>query len=157
MKYLIDRLIIFNSDDGTLQLPSSEDVIKLALPAARLLETFLSSEGKELTREYQYETVWDNRGLHTSESNLNQYFSILRRNLALLGCHELIVTLPTVGFKLNAAIHVEVMEVGAAPPASSLPHRRRFCPLQNSIILSLFTVFLIIATVLGYVYYNPTD
>lgn len=156
MKYLIDRLIIFNSDDGTLQLPSSEDVIKLALPAARLLETFLSSEGKELTREYLLETVWDNHGLHASGSNLNQYVSILRRNLALLGCHELIVTLPKVGFKFNAAIHVEVMEVSAAPPASSQPHRRRFSPLQNRIILSLLTVFLIIAAVLGYAYYNDT-
>lgn len=47
MKYLIDNEIEFNSDDGTLHYPASQDVIKLTLPAARLLEEFLSSEGRD--------------------------------------------------------------------------------------------------------------
>lgn len=119
MKYLIDRLVVFNTDDGTLHLPSSDDVIRLALPAARLLETFLSSEGRELTREYLLETVWDKHGLHASGNNLNQYVSILRRNLSLLGCHELIITLPKLGFRLNAAISIEILETDSVSPEPS--------------------------------------
>ncbi|MDP9705432.1 UNVERIFIED_ORG: DNA-binding winged helix-turn-helix (wHTH) protein [Rahnella aquatilis] len=119
MKYLIDNEIEFNSDDGTLHYPASQDVIKLTLPAARLLEEFLSSEGRDLTREYLLETVWDKHGLHASGNNLNQYVSIVRRNLALFECHELIITLPKVGFKLNPAVSVQRLE--APPPAGRVP------------------------------------
>ncbi|CAM3634493.1 MULTISPECIES: winged helix-turn-helix domain-containing protein [Rahnella] len=118
MKYLIDKAIEFNTDDGTLHYPASQDVIKLTLPAARLLEEFLASGGRDLTREYLLETVWDKHGLQASGNNLNQYVSILRRNLALLECHELIVTLPKVGFKLNTAVSVEPL---ADTPPEKIP------------------------------------
>lgn len=118
MKYLIDKAIEFNTDDGTLHYPASQDVIKLTLPAARLLEEFLASGGRDLTREYLLETVWDKHGLQASGNNLNQYVSILRRNLALLECHELIVTLPKVGFKLNTAVSVEPL---ADTPPENIP------------------------------------
>ncbi len=122
MKYSIDKAIEFNSDDGTLYYAASQDVIKLPLPAARLLEEFLSSEGQDLTREYLLETVWDNHGLHASGNNLNQYVSIVRRNLAIFDCHELIVTLPKVGFKLNPAVSVRRLEtVPPVEPASVTP------------------------------------
>ncbi len=61
----------------------------------------MSSEGRELTREYLLETVWDKHGLHASGNNLNQYVSILRRNLSLLGCHELILTEEAESFYLH--------------------------------------------------------
>ncbi|MGG5836811.1 MULTISPECIES: winged helix-turn-helix domain-containing protein [Enterobacteriaceae] len=120
MKYIINELIEFNTDDGTLYLPASNDVIKLALPAARLLETFLSSEGRELTREFLLETVWDRHGLHASGSNLNQYISILRRNLALLGCKDLIITLPKVGFILNSDINIRSEETEPVSPPDAV-------------------------------------
>lgn len=157
MKYLIDRLIVFNTDDGTLHLPASEDVIKLALPAARLLETFLSSEGRELTREYLLETVWDKHGLHASGSNLNQYVSILRRNLALLGCHELIVTLPKIGFKLNAAISVDVQKPAAVSPDSSSPMGMSAGYLRRSILAGILLIVLLTGAAFSYYYTDITD
>ncbi|EHN8922877.1 winged helix-turn-helix domain-containing protein [Enterobacter asburiae] len=157
MKYLIDRLVVFNTDDGTLHLPSSEDVIRLALPAARLLETFLSSEGRELTREYLLETVWDKHGLHASGNNLNQYVSILRRNLSLLGCHELIITLPKLGFRLNAAISIEILETDTVSPEPSPSiitpsgyFQRYF--LTGSILIALLT-----GVAMGCFYYNDAN
>lgn len=150
MKYLIDRLIVFNTDDGTLHLPASEDVIKLAIPAARLLETFLSSEGRELTREYLLETVWDKHGLHASGSNLNQYVSILRRNLALLGCHELIVTLPKVGFKLNAAISVDVQETAAVSPVPSFAKGPSTGFSRRHIVAGVLLAALLTGAAVGY-------
>ncbi|KUQ82481.1 MULTISPECIES: transcriptional regulator [Enterobacter cloacae complex] len=157
MKYLIDRLVVFNTDDGTLHLPSSEDVIRLALPAARLLETFLSSEGRELTREYLLETVWDKHGLHASGNNLNQYVSILRRNLSLLGCHELIITLPKLGFRLNAAISIEILETDSVSPdpspyiVTSSGHFQRLFFI-GSIIITLLT-----GVAIGLFYYNDAN
>ena len=117
MKFLIDNKIEFNSDDGSLFYPASGDIIKLTLPASRLLEEFLLSGGRDLTRDYLLETVWDRHGLQASGNNLNQYVSILRRNLALLDCHELIVTLPKVGFRLNTDMTI----VPVAETAETLP------------------------------------
>lgn len=157
MKYLIDRLVVFNTDDGTLHLPSSEDVIRLALPAARLLETFLSSEGRELTREYLLETVWDKHGLHASGNNLNQYVSILRRNLSLLGCHELIITLPKLGFRLNAAISIEILDTGSvsSDPSSSIV--TLFGHFQRLFLMSSIIITLLIGVAIGFFYYNDAN
>jgi DNA-binding winged helix-turn-helix (wHTH) protein len=157
MKYLIDRLVVFNTDDGTLHLPSSEDVVRLALPAARLLETFLSSEGRELTREYLLETVWDKHGLHASGNNLNQYISILRRNLSLLGCHELIITLPKLGFRLNAAISIEILDTGSVSSDPSPSIVTPFGHFQRLFLMSSIIITLLIGVAIGFFYYNDAN
>ncbi|WP_434132919.1 winged helix-turn-helix domain-containing protein [Enterobacter cloacae] len=157
MKYLIDRLVVFNTDDGTLHLPSSEDVIRLALPAARLLETFLSSEGRELTREYLLETVWDKHGLHASGNNLNQYVSILRRNLSLLGCHELIITLPKLGFRLNAAISIEILETDSVSPEPSPSIVTSSGHFQRLFFIGSIIITLLTGLAIGLFYYNDAD
>ncbi|WP_223604874.1 winged helix-turn-helix domain-containing protein [Enterobacter asburiae] len=157
MKYLIDRLVVFNTDDGTLHLPSSEDVIRLALPAARLLETFLSSEGRELTREYLLETVWDKHGLHASGNNLNQYISILRRNLSLLGCHELIITLPKLGFRLNAAISIEIVDTGSVSPDPSPSLVTPSGHFQGLFLIGSIIITLLTGLAIGYFYYTGTS
>lgn len=156
MKYLIDRLVVFNTDDGTLHLPSSEDVIRLALPAARLLETFLSSEGRELTREYLLETVWDKHGLHASGNNLNQYVSILRRNLSLLGCHELIITLPKLGFRLNAAISIEILETDSVSPEPSPSLVMSSGHFQRLFFIGSI-ITLLTGVAIGFFYYNDAN
>lgn len=157
MKYLIDRLVVFNTDDGTLHLPSSEDVIRLALPAARLLETFLSSEGRELTREYLLETVWDKHGLHASGNNLNQYVSILRRNLSLLGCHELIITLPKLGFRLNAAISIEILETDSVSPEPSPSLVMSSGHFQRLFFIGSIIITLLTGVAIGFFYYNDAN
>ncbi|MCM7772950.1 winged helix-turn-helix domain-containing protein [Enterobacter asburiae] len=157
MKYLIDRLVVFNTDDGTLHLPSSEDVIRLALPAARLLETFLSSEGRELTREYLLETVWDKHGLHASGNNLNQYVSILRRNLSLLGCHELIITLPKLGFRLNAAISIEILETDTGSPEPSPSIITPSGYFQRYFLTGGILIALLTGVAMGCFYYNDAN
>lgn len=157
MKYLIDRLVVFNTDDGTLHLPSSEDVIRLALPAARLLETFLSSEGRELTREYLLETVWDKHGLHASGNNLNQYVSILRRNLSLLGCHELIITLPKLGFRLNAAISIEILETDSVSPEPSPSIVTSSGHFQRLFFIGSIIITLLTGVAIGLFYYNDAN
>ncbi|MBF7979018.1 MULTISPECIES: winged helix-turn-helix domain-containing protein [Rahnella] len=132
MKYLIDNKIEFNSDDGSLFYPASKDIIKLTLPASRLLEEFLLSDGRDLTRDYLLETVWDRHGLQASGNNLNQYVSILRRNLAMLDCHELIVTLPKVGFRLNTRI--SVMPVAETTQQETAPVPRTPLPLSQPLV-----------------------
>ncbi|UHM93653.1 winged helix-turn-helix domain-containing protein [Rahnella victoriana] len=111
MKYLIDKTISFNTDDGVLTQVDTDnaEIVNLSIPAARLLDEFARSGGRELTREYLMENVWEIHGLQATDGNLRQYISILRRNLALLGCPEFIVTIPKVGFKANPDIPVVML------------------------------------------------
>ncbi|MCL2892947.1 transcriptional regulator [Brenneria tiliae] len=106
MIYIIDRELTYNSDDCTLSHHSDDEPIKLSIPAGRLFEQLLTSNGEVLSREYLLTEVWDKYGLRGSNSNLNQYISLLRRALAGYGCDNLIVTVPKMGFRLNTDIEI---------------------------------------------------
>ncbi|HBZ0731232.1 TPA: hypothetical protein MJC07_24160 [Klebsiella pneumoniae] len=106
MKYFIENQVVFNTDDGTLTDTSTQEIISLPVPAVRLLEEFSRSDGRNLTRGYLLEKVWEEHGLQATDGNLRQYISILRRHLSALGFPELIVTLPRVGFKVHPGIAI---------------------------------------------------
>lgn len=55
-----------------------------------------------IKRQQLLEEVWEERGLKGTNSNLNNYISLLRRHLAQLGETELIITYPRQGFKFVA-------------------------------------------------------
>lgn len=165
MKYLIDNKIEFNTDDGSLLYPASGDVIKLTLPASRLLEEFLLSGGRHLTRDYLLETVWDRHGLQASGNNLNQYISILRRNLALFECNELIITLPKIGFRLNTDIRIAPLADASLPlpapvsqPLSQTPGVSPAASRKKSLAVLAGTLLVFCAAAFGaWEYHNRHD
>lgn len=120
MLYTIAEVIVFNSDDGTLTRIQDDEVVKLSIPASRLFEVLLNAPGGFLDRESLLTEVWDKYGLRGSHGNLNQYVSILRRTLAMLGCEKLIVTVPKMGFRLNLDISVTVSAQTPLPEAHSV-------------------------------------
>lgn len=113
MRYFIENKVVFNIDDGTLTDTSTQEIISLPVPAVRLLEEFSRSDGRNLTREYLLEKVWEEYGLQATDGNLRQYISILRRHLSAFGCPGLIVTLPKVGFKVHPDMTITL---DAVPP-----------------------------------------
>lgn len=117
MIYTIDGTITYNSEDGTLSHIPTQESLSLSISAGRLFERLLDSEGAILSRETLLTDVWDKYGLRGSNSNLNQYLSILRRALATYGCENLIITIPKVGIRLNTDIPVERVE----PAPETLP------------------------------------
>lgn len=107
MIYIIDYQITFNSDDCTLSHLPTQEALSLSISSGRLFEHLLNSEGEILARETLLTEVWDKYGLRGSNSNLNQYLSILRRALAAYGCENLIITIPKIGIRLNTEIKIE--------------------------------------------------
>jgi len=107
MIYIIDDQITFNSDDCTLSHLPTQETLSLSISSGRLFEHLLNSEGEILAREILLTEVWDKYGLRGSNSNLNQYLSILRRVLAAYGCENLIITIPKIGIRLNTEIKIE--------------------------------------------------
>lgn len=106
MIYIIDDQIAYNSDDCTLSHLPTQETLSLSISSGRLFEQLLNSEGEILARETLLTEVWDKYGLRGSNSNLNQYLSILRRALAAYGCENLIITIPKIGIRLNTEIKI---------------------------------------------------
>ncbi len=94
MIYTIDRIITYNSDDCSLGHIPTQESLSLSISSGRLLERLLNSSSEILSRDMLLTEVWDKYGLRGSNSNLNQYLSILRRPLAGFGCENLIITDP---------------------------------------------------------------
>lgn len=107
MIYIIDDQISYNSDDCTLSHLPTQETLSLSISSGRLFEQLLNSEGEILSRDTLLTEVWDKYGLRGSNSNLNQYLSILRRALAAYGCENLIITIPKIGIRLNTEIKIE--------------------------------------------------
>lgn len=101
MQYTINNSIVFDSGDGTLRHAATNDIVQLPLPAQRLLQILLESKCEILTRDFLFKEVWDKYGLTGSNSNLNQYLSLLRRSMLVFGCDNFVITIPKVGIKLN--------------------------------------------------------
>lgn len=121
MIYIIDDSITYNSDDCTLTHLPTEESISLSISSGRLFERLLNSEGEILARDNLLTEVWDKYGLRGSNSNLNQYLSILRRALAAYGCENLIITIPKIGIRINTEIKIETQPSPAMPVAEPEP------------------------------------
>ena len=113
MIYKIDGIITYNSDDCTLSHLETDESVSLSISAGRLLERLLNSEGEVLARNELLTEVWDKYGLRGSNSNLNQYLSLLRRALAAYGCDNLIITIPKIGIRINSEITLEKKQLPA--------------------------------------------
>jgi len=115
MIYTIDGIITYNSDDCSLGHIPTQESLSLSISSGRLFERLLNSNGEILSRDTLLTEVWDKYGLRGSNSNLNQYLSILRRALAGFGCENLIITVPKMGIRLNTDIPVEREDVRPVP------------------------------------------
>ena len=79
----------------------------LSNSSSRLLFELLHHRGQALSRDVLLETVWDNYGLVSSNSNLNHYMSRLRKKLDFFNVPERgIITVPKKGFKFNENVPV---------------------------------------------------
>lgn len=118
MKFIINEHIIFDSDMSTLgHEGSQEELIPVSNPTKRLLLLLIAHQGEALKREVIFKKVWDDYGMISSNNNLNQCVSKLRKIMKNLGVDdEVIVTIPKIGFMLHQQIRIEKCSV---PPEIS--------------------------------------
>ena len=100
MIFIINGRVKFNEYEGTLEsVNAPQNMQPLAAAACRLLSIFVRNNEMLIKRQQLLEEVWEERGLKGTNSNLNNYISLLRRHLAQLGETEFIITSPRQGFK----------------------------------------------------------
>ncbi|CAI2142869.1 Transcriptional regulatory protein, C terminal [Serratia fonticola] len=101
MIYVINNKIYFNHAENMVW---SDEVNQIIIPrfSSEILALFLANNDKALSRDFMLTEVWEARALNGSNNNLNNYVSILRRKLSLLGGDNLIITIPKYGFSFTA-------------------------------------------------------
>lgn len=106
MEYIINNAVIFGTDTKLLSLCDTPEIFtELSNPATRLLTTLIMSNTQHLSRDLLLKEVWEEYGFTSSYSLLSNHISELRKAFTNLGVTtEIIITIPRIGFKLEADI-----------------------------------------------------
>ena len=82
--------------------------VGLSNPATRLLNELIKNNKVELTRETLIKHVWEDYGFSPSSATLSNHISELRKAFEVLGVSKnILITVPRIGFKMEAEIHPE--------------------------------------------------
>lgn len=109
MKYKINAFIIYDAADGTLSLKKDEVDTQLSITANALLFYLIQKKGV-VSRDEVLKAVWDDNGLVSSNSNLNQYLSLLRKTFRQYGIENIIVTVARGRLEFNSEILLELLD-----------------------------------------------
>ncbi|MER2948965.1 winged helix-turn-helix domain-containing protein [Serratia bockelmannii] len=109
MKYIINLTMVFDPDSQLLMLRNNNLLtVGLSNPATRLLSELIRNNKIELTRETLIKHVWEDYGFSPSSATLSNHISELRKAFESLGVSkDILITVPRVGFKMEADIHPE--------------------------------------------------
>ncbi|KHN53943.1 winged helix-turn-helix domain-containing protein [Pectobacterium fontis] len=102
MVYLINDLVIFNEEDGTLAwIERENEATSLSFPVSRLLSLLIENQGATLSRDFVLKEALEKNALSPSFNNLNNYLSLLRKVLREFDLADSIVTIPKLGIVFN--------------------------------------------------------
>ncbi|WP_447878739.1 winged helix-turn-helix domain-containing protein [Serratia fonticola] len=107
MKYTINLIIVFDPEHRTLALNNNnQTALELSKPSCRVLNEFIKSNGVNLSRDSLLKNAWEDYGFPASNAGLNNCISELRKSFVSLGIEKpIIITLPKIGFRMEADIH----------------------------------------------------
>jgi len=109
MRYTLNSCLIFDTIDGSLTpCDGSSSDSHLSITASSLLHFFLQNTGV-VNREEVLKRVWDDQGHTSSNSNLNQYLSMLRKTFRLYGIDNVIVSISRGNLQLNPSVIIEIL------------------------------------------------
>lgn len=107
MKYTINLIVVFDPEHRTLALNNNnQTAIELSKPSCRVLNELIKNSGDNLSRDSLLKNAWEDYGFPPSNASLNNCISDLRKSFISLGIEKpIIITLPKVGFRMEADIH----------------------------------------------------
>ncbi|HFI5583197.1 TPA: transcriptional regulator [Raoultella ornithinolytica] len=160
MKYIINGTVQFLVAERKLTGNGGVEVI-LSNPACRLLIVFLEHNHQQVSREILLEKVWEDFGLVSSESSLNNSISSLRRGLRDVGIDNTIETVPKKGFEfhvddlllenITADFLINNMESEAVVGSGVKTKPKSLLKNHGQIIFSaLFVLFILFSVLLFY-------
>lgn len=130
MKYKINAFLIYDATEGSLKLDDGgKSDTQLTITANALLFFMVQNPGV-ISRDTVMQRVWDDNGLVSSNSNLNQYLSMLRKAFRCYGIENVIVTVARGRLEINPELVIEVIDDSVLHPVvhaieSELPTEAR--------------------------------
>lgn len=103
IKYIVNERIIYTPENNTLEeIDGQQAPIVLTATINRLLVLLIKNNEITLSREMLLKQVWENYGQVSSNSNLTNGISFLRKAFYTLGEQDIIVTEPKLGLRFSA-------------------------------------------------------
>lgn len=110
MKYRINAFLFYDATEGSLKLDDDgKSDTQLTITANALLFFMIQNPGI-ISRDTVMQRVWDDNGLVSSNSNLNQYLSMLRKAFRCYGIDNVIVTVARGRLEINPELTIEVID-----------------------------------------------
>lgn len=125
--YVINQVIHFDNEAFVLYATSApEEVLRIGAIASRCLTLLLQADGQIVSKRDLMGGAWGEFGLEVTDNSLAQVVRQLRVALEKLQPnHELIVTIPRIGYKISEQVELldPPLPAPATPPAvdESLP------------------------------------
>lgn len=147
MKYILEDIIRFNTDDGTLTHLHTDDNIPLASSGCILLEYLIHHQGAVVTRNRLLDDIFKKNELVDSNSNLSQNISMLRKGFRDLGIDkDILVTKPRIGLLLPENVKItpdthdppQVMQPERGRRTFSMPSYKMIIPVVVMFFLGLY-------------------
>lgn len=174
MVYLINHLVLFSTLEYQLSLLDDDtQIIQLSNTSGRVLDELLIAHGngETVTRETLFARVWEQHGLQSSNGNLNQQISLIRKALISLGLDSTaIVTLPKRGFKINDRLIITPhpptekpsappQEIESAPEMNPAPAITPFSHPPGSLrfVNLLLAIAVVITLLMTYSYFRVNE
>jgi DNA-binding winged helix-turn-helix (wHTH) protein len=106
MKYIINFTITFDPDSRLLKLRNQGRSHEILFIQQSL--ELIKNNKNEMPRETLIKHVWEDYGFSPSSATLSNHISELRKAFEALGINkDILITVPRVGFKMEAEIHPE--------------------------------------------------
>lgn len=119
MKYKINAFLIYDVTEGALKLDDEgASDTHLTITANALLYFMIRNPGV-ISRDCVMQRVWDDNGLVSSNSNLNQYLSMLRKVFRCYGIDNVIVTVARGRLELNPELTIELIDDSRLMPSEA--------------------------------------
>lgn len=116
--YVINRLIHFDNEAYVLYAAQApEEVLRIGAIASRCLTQLLQANGQIVSKRDLMSGAWGAFGLEVTDNSLAQVVRQLRVALEKLQPnHELIITIPRIGYKISEQVELLDEAVLSAPP-----------------------------------------
>lgn len=119
MKYKINGFLYYDATDATLSIDDDGTSDTHLSITANALLYFLLQHRRVLTRDEVMKSVWDDNGLTSSNNNLNQYLSLLRKSFRNYQIDDVIITIPRGRLEINKDLLIEVIDDNVLHPIFS--------------------------------------
>ncbi|MGO4744128.1 winged helix-turn-helix domain-containing protein [Serratia quinivorans] len=126
------------------------EIVSISAAAARLFAFLLQNRGEIVERDILLKKVWDDYGMQSSNNNLNQCLSTLRRIIKTMGVDKNIIeTIPKIGLRIADDVDIEeiVEQAKTAPVVENKKRNSGRSRRKNPLLYGLMLLVALLAIV----------